>query len=88
MFRVPGFIDGHFHTEMSNKCLVLIISVAFVGVTLYTLILGPVRYGCREESTRDPTPENDRLPSMDLSKAFTGVPNEAARQNTRSSGRI
>ena len=70
MFRVPGFIDGHFHTEMSNKCLVLIISFAFVGVTFYTLILGPVRYGCREESTRDPTPENDRLPSMDLSKAF------------------
>ena len=70
MFRVPGFIDGHFHTEMSNKCLVLIISVAFVGVTLYTLFLAAVRNGCREESTRDPTPENDRLPSMDLSKAF------------------
>ena len=36
MFRVPGFIDGHFDTEMSNKCLVLIISVAFVGVTVHS----------------------------------------------------
>ena len=70
MFRVPGFIDGHFDTEMSNKCLVLIISVAFVGVTLYTLFIASLRNGLREESTRDPTPGNDRLPSMDLSKAF------------------
>ena len=36
LFRVPGFIDGHFDTEMSNKCLVLIISVAFVGVTVHS----------------------------------------------------
>ena len=70
MFRVPDFIDGHFDTEMSNKCLVLIISVAFVGVTLYTLFIASRRNGLREESTRDPTPGNDRLPSMDLSKAF------------------
>ena len=70
MFRVPGFIDGHFDTEMSNKCLVLIISVAFVGVTLYTLLIASPRNSFREESTRDPTRGNDRLPSMDLSKAF------------------
>ena len=74
MFRVPGFIDGHFDTEMSNKCLVLIISVAFVGVTLYTLLIAPPRRReekrGEEESTRDPTRGNDRLPSMDLSKAF------------------
>ena len=63
-------MDGHFDTEMSNKCLVLIISVAFVGVTLYTLFIASQRNGFREESTRDPIPGNDRLPSMDLSKAF------------------
>ena len=74
MFGVPGFIDGHFDTEMSNKCLVLIISVAFVGVTLYTLLIASPRRReekrREEECTRDPTRGNDRLPSMDLSKAF------------------
>ena len=51
MFGVPGFIDGHFDTEMSNKCLVLIISVAFVGVTLYTLLIASPRR--REEKRRE-----------------------------------
>ena len=38
--------------KMSNKCLVLIICVAFVGVTLYTFFLVALR---NEASTRYPT---------------------------------
>ena len=66
---IASWLCGHFDTEMSNKCLVSIISVAFVGVTLYTLFIASLRNDFRE-SIRDPTPGNDRLPSMDLSKAF------------------
>ena len=39
-------------TEMSNKCLVLIICVAFVGVTLYTFILASE---CFPEESTSPT---------------------------------
>ena len=39
-------------TEMSNKCLVLIICVAFVGVTLYTFILARE---CFPEESTSPT---------------------------------
>ena len=39
-------------TEMSNKCLILIISVAFVGVTLYTFILASE---CFPEESTSPT---------------------------------
>ena len=56
-------------TEMSNKCQVLIISVAFVGVTLYTFCLVALRYSFREESIIHP--ENSLHPStLDLSEAF------------------
>ena len=64
-------------TEMSNKCLVLIICVAFVGVTLYTSFLCMFfRRNCfLEECTRYPTPGTDwhspaPTPTMNLSKAF------------------
>ena len=56
-------------TEMSNKCLVLIISVAFVGVTLYTFCLVELRSGFREESLIHR--ENSLQPStLDLSETF------------------
>ena len=62
---------------MSNKCLVLIICVAFVGVTLYTSFLCMFfRSNCfLEECTRYPTPGTDwhspaPTPTMNLSKAF------------------
>ena len=64
-------------TEMSNKCLVLISSVAFVGVTLYTFFLCMflLRNCFLEECTRYYTPGTDRhppapTPTMNLSKAF------------------
>ena len=62
---------------MSNKCLVLIICVAFVGMTLYTfflcMFLPELRNCFLEECTRYPTPGTDWLPptpGMNLSKAF------------------
>ena len=66
-------------TEMSNKCLVLIICVPLVVVTLYTFFLGTfllrdLRYCFHEECRRYPTPGTYRLhltPTMYLSKAFT-----------------
>ena len=42
-------------TEMSNKCLVLFICVAFVGVTLYTFFLAVLGNGFPEEFTKYPT---------------------------------
>ena len=64
-------------TEMSNKCLVLIICVAFVGATLYTfflcMFLAELRNCFLEECPTYPTPGTDRhppTPTMNLSKAF------------------
>ena len=60
-------------TEMSNKCLVLIICVAFVGVTLYTFFLCMFLNCFLEECPTYPTPGTDRhppTPTMNLSKAF------------------
>ena len=54
---------------MSNKCQVLIISVAFVGVTLYTFYLVALSYGFEEVSPIHP--ENSPIPlTLDLSDAF------------------
>ena len=55
-------------TEMSNKCQVLIISVAFVGVTLYTFCLVALRYSFREASPIHPV--YSLHPTLDLSEAF------------------
>ena len=41
--------------EMSNKCLVLFVCVAFVGVTLYTFYLAVLGNGFPEEFTKYPT---------------------------------
>ena len=56
-------------TEMSNKCQVLIISVAFVGVTLYTFCLVALRYSFREESFVHPESLHPAI-TLDLSEAF------------------
>ena len=56
-------------TEMSNKCQVLIISVAFVGVTLYTFCLVALRYSFREGSFVHPESLHPAI-TLDLSEAF------------------
>ena len=66
-------------TEMSNKCLVLIISVAFVGVTLYTFLLAALRsdkiytHTFFEESTRHPTLH---LPTSEPEKVYCATHEE------------
>ena len=61
-------------TEMSNKCLVLIICVAFVGVTLYTFILASE---CFPEESTSPTRHSTlNFPTFLLDKVHCNLKHE------------
>ena len=62
-------------TEMSNKCLVLIICVAFVGVSLYTFILASV---CFPDEPTSPTSHSTlNLPTFLADKVHCNLKHEA-----------